>query len=402
MMNKTKNECETKRCQYESATRTRFYNGMLLTAEHLRAEQVYHREALKRVNRNLFGSGIVCGLEVEVQPRGLCVKVHPGVALDCCGNLIEVCNCITVDVSKECEDRYGTDCTAPDPVTSDPLVITKYLVLRYVEKLSDPEQVFTPADECTPAGEKPNSEASKIREGYCIELWDNCPCPEVYEEPTQSLLQTLGERMDAVRYAMRQDPGGTNPIQAASNRAAMKSRKLLGQTTVGGKDCIDLPLPCLNCGCCEDTNAVGLAELKINCTDRTISIEKCNCRRYVISPRLLNWLFSRFPLGKYIPKEMVEKGVYGKLGSIPIKHVIGTAVGFEAYGDTLETYGDRLDADDAKFTANDTRLAEIERRLTALEPQPGSTKPTGKDTVKDTGKGTGKDTAKDTGKDTIK
>jgi len=350
---------------------------MLLTAEHLRAEQVYHREALKRVNRNLFGSGIVCGLEVEVQPRGLCVKVHPGVALDCCGNLIEVCNCITVDVSKECEDRFGTDCNAPDPATSDPLVITKYLVLRYAEKLSDPEQVFTPADECTPAGEKPNSEASKIREGYCIELWDNCPCPEVPEEPTQSLVQTLRERMDAVRYAMRQDPGATNPIQAASNRAAMKSRRLLAQRGEGGKDCIDLPLPCLNCGCCEDTNAVGLAELKINCTDRTISIEKCNCRRYVISPRLLNWLFSRFPLRKYIPTDMDD--VYGKLGNITVSHFIGSAVGYEAYGDRLDAYKVRLDADD-------TRFAAIESRIAALENPPAtkSSKDTGKD--KDTSK----------------
>src|ERR1043166_9527408 len=105
MMN-NKNECETKLC-YDGAKRTRFYNGMLLTAEHLRAEQTYHREALKRVVRRLFGSGIVCGLGVQYGVTGgFCVTIQPGVAVDCCGNIIEVCKCIRVDLSKECKDRF--------------------------------------------------------------------------------------------------------------------------------------------------------------------------------------------------------------------------------------------------------------------------------------------------------
>jgi hypothetical protein len=128
MINKTKTECETKLCQYDSLTRTRFYNGMLLTAEHLRAEQAYHRESLKRLNRNLFGSGIVCGLEVEIQPRGLCLTVHPGVALDCCGNLVEVCKCVTVDLSKVCKDEYGSQCLPPpDPQNPNQNVINRCL-----------------------------------------------------------------------------------------------------------------------------------------------------------------------------------------------------------------------------------------------------------------------------------
>src|SRR5262245_39619601 len=107
MINKTKTECETKLC-YDSATRTRFYNGMLLTDEHLRAEQYYFREALRRLTRHLFGWGVVCGLTIE--KKGLCIKVNPGIAIDCCGNLIEVCKCITLNLSKECDERYGSDC----------------------------------------------------------------------------------------------------------------------------------------------------------------------------------------------------------------------------------------------------------------------------------------------------
>src|ERR1700720_3101294 len=138
MMNKTKTECETNLCQYNSAARTRFYNGMLLTDEHLRAEQNYHRETIKRLTRHLFGWGVVCGLTIEI--KNLCVKVQPGVAIDCCGNLIEVCKCITLDLSKECKERFGADCIPQTP--QEPF--KKYLVLRYDEKETDPEPVLTP------------------------------------------------------------------------------------------------------------------------------------------------------------------------------------------------------------------------------------------------------------------
>ena len=51
MTTKSNADCKTALCQYDSATRTKFFNGMLLSDEHLRAEQLYHREALKRMNR---------------------------------------------------------------------------------------------------------------------------------------------------------------------------------------------------------------------------------------------------------------------------------------------------------------------------------------------------------------
>jgi hypothetical protein len=379
MINKTKTECETKLCQYDSLTRTRFYNGMLLTAEHLRAEQAYHRESLKRLNRNLFGSGIVCGLEVEIQPRGLCLTVHPGVALDCCGNLVEVCKCVTVDLSKVCKDEYGSQCLPPpDPQNPDQNVINKYLVLRYDEKLTDPEQVFTPGDECKAAGEKTNCEASKIREGFCIELWDRCPCPEDYPEPNESLLETLKKG----RKAMSQMPGGGStpapapapPGQGAANlRASMGRRGQLGlasETTDGRKDCIDLPLPCSSCGCCEDSNAVGLAKLKINCAQSTIEIVECECRRYVISPRLLVWLFSRFPLRRNIPAEMDD--VYTHLGYRPVAQMMGTAVGFEKRGDTLREH-------EEKIALHTDQVSDLEKRIRVLE-QPPPAPPTPRDT----------------------
>ena len=362
MINKPNNECETKRCLYDSATRTRFYNGMLLTEEHLRTEQEYHREALKRVNRNLFGSGIVCGLRVERQSNGLCIKVHPGVALDCCGNLIEVCNCITLDLAKECKDRYGTDCIpSTQSQNQNQFIITKYLVLRYKEQLSDPEPVLTTPDDCKPAGEKPGCEASKIREGYCIELWDECPCPEKYQEPEKSLLVTLQETRGTYQQPTNPTPplpdpnqpqtpggqggqGGQTQVDLNQRQAAMRQQQQPdpASSLENKVECIELPLPCLSCGCCENTNAVGLAALKFDCKENTLEVEDCACRRYVISPRFLNWLLSRLQSVNYMPDEM--KSVYQQLGHLPIAHAIATAVTFEGNSVTIKRHEERIKA----------------------------------------------------------
>jgi hypothetical protein len=275
MMNKTKNECETKLCQYETATRPRFYNGMLLTDQHLREQQLYHREALKRNNRLLFGSGIVCGLKVITKEQGLCIKVESGVALDCCGNLIEVCKCITLDLSKVCKEKYGANCVEPDEKNPAAFKIPKYLVLRYAEYEADPEPVLRPANECKPAGDKPNCEASRVREGFCIELWDRCPCEEedLGDKPLFDRLKEAVQKQEAERQTPAPQPGAEERPTAAGQTA---------EATNIGEFLDQLPVACSPCGCCE--NAIGLAKLVIDCAENTVKIEK-GCRRFVITPR---------------------------------------------------------------------------------------------------------------------
>src|SRR5687768_16699937 len=176
MKTKTTNECKTAGlCHYNALTRTKFFRGMLLTDEHLRAEQAYHRESLKRLNRSLWGAGIVCGLEVRKvsKDHGLCIKVQPGLALDCAGNVIDVCKSITLDLASICKERYPDGC-APEDKTEP---IEKYLVIRYAEIAADPQPVLTPEEDCAPAGGT-KCEGSKYREGFCLEFRDECPnCP---------------------------------------------------------------------------------------------------------------------------------------------------------------------------------------------------------------------------------
>jgi hypothetical protein len=73
--------------------RNRYFSGRLLGAEDFQLEQDYLRERLRRHNRALHGTGIVCGLQVSVQPdcrSGEQVLVQPGVAIDQDGEEIEV------------------------------------------------------------------------------------------------------------------------------------------------------------------------------------------------------------------------------------------------------------------------------------------------------------------------
>jgi hypothetical protein len=263
MTTKTKTDCKTKGlCHYDSLTRTKFFHGMLLTDDHLRAEQTYHRESLKRMNRYLFGSGIVCGLEVK-EAGGFCLKVHPGFALDCGGNAIEVCKCITIDLADQCKKFYPEGC-----VTEDAPTIVKYLVLRHAEIPADPEPVLTPADDCTP-GEGTKCEASKYREGFCLEIRDECPNPSACEGVTEN-------DQDGLLPFLLNLPSGTDRTDI---------REQLKDVL---PDCDTSP-PCPKCHCHDC--AVGLAKLEIDCAERTVTVDpECDCREYVWSPRLIRWL----------------------------------------------------------------------------------------------------------------
>jgi len=264
MTTKTKTDCKTKGlCHYDALTRTKFFHGMLLTDEHLRAEQVYTRESLKRLNRHLWGAGIVCGLEVE-HTSGLCIKVHPGLALDCDGNVIDACKCVTIDLGDVCKKKYPDGCTPADAEK-----IEKYLVIRFAEVPADPQPVLTPEDDCTPASDRPKCEASKYREGFCLEFRDKCPDCEPCEEEEKSGTDGLVPAL----FKLEDDPAGDDEIQEKLDYLA--------------PSCMTSP-PCPDCHCCEDA-AVGLAKLTIDCDKNTVEVE-CECRHFVWSPRLLQWL----------------------------------------------------------------------------------------------------------------
>ncbi len=70
--------------QLRQFERSRFFTGLVLTADDLQQEQGYHRDKARLHNRFLHGWGVVAGLRVSVD-QGT-VVVAPGLALDCAGN----------------------------------------------------------------------------------------------------------------------------------------------------------------------------------------------------------------------------------------------------------------------------------------------------------------------------
>jgi hypothetical protein len=69
-------------------TRPRFFEGEILDAATLTAEQEYHREKRRLHNRALFGVGVVSGLGVSIEPDESHVRVEPGHAIDRMGEEI--------------------------------------------------------------------------------------------------------------------------------------------------------------------------------------------------------------------------------------------------------------------------------------------------------------------------
>jgi hypothetical protein len=262
MTTKSNADCKTALCQYDSATRTKFFNGMLLSDEHLRAEQLYHREALKRMNRYMWGAGIVCGLGVEVV--GFCLKVHPGFALDCDGNAIEVCRCITVDLADLCKEKFPGGC-APGGRGE----IERCLTIRYKEIDDGSVQVMTSGDECSSGAGKPRSQASRVREGFCLEFTDKCPEGSCRDDDSGliAFFQRIAKPAAAVQVAPEVD------------------------------ECMRRTPECPRCECDDERCGVCLAKVRIDCENRKVLELKGDCRSYVWTAQLLRRLATPRPTG---------------------------------------------------------------------------------------------------------
>lgn len=103
----------------ECLCRPRFFAGQLLTEEDLNRLDHYIVAKNRLHNRHLFGTGVVCGLDVvcsTCDPAGnSAVVVRPGYALSPCGNDIVVCCDEVVDICdliNRCRPRRD-DCIEP-------------------------------------------------------------------------------------------------------------------------------------------------------------------------------------------------------------------------------------------------------------------------------------------------
>jgi hypothetical protein len=156
---------------------------MLLTEDDLQAIDDYTVAKRRLTNRHVFGTGVVCGLEVDCDPcKPGWLTVAPGYALDCCGNDIVVGCPESVDALSLLSDlrrREGLDCGEP----CDDNERRRYiLVVSYAEQPTDPVAPYV-QDDCAVG----DCDFSRVREGYRFEL----VC-EV-QDPDPSLFDRLAE-----------------------------------------------------------------------------------------------------------------------------------------------------------------------------------------------------------------
>ena len=159
-------------CATPQFERNNYFYGKQFTVRDLVQEQSYFNDKRYLINRMVLGWGVVCGLDVYWDPKSRRVLVAPGMALDCCGREIVVCEDKRLSFSKDDEDYCLQDDQRPEG---------KFvLCLEYDECHSEPIDL-------PPAGcdEKSKREYNRTRETFKLRLkpWDEA-CPK--EPPKES------------------------------------------------------------------------------------------------------------------------------------------------------------------------------------------------------------------------
>ncbi len=265
-------------CENNNFKSVRYFHGMLITEKDFREEQLYHNRKRKLSNRMLHGWGVVCGLEIKPVKCSISkISINSGMALDCAGNEIVVCDPYELDVIKAIccatkKESEQNDCPENNPeITTDKW----YVVIKYKETPVDPVPVYTSGCGC----EEKVCEHSRTREGYCIDLVRpqelKGACPE-----------TLSDEADPCKDNV-------------------DKRRFI---------CEDLLLPCEPCDCCNN-ELVVLGSISCEGEIKNVKdmiINNWDCRKYVITFQLIEHWMKKFAPQK-VPFETIVN--YAKWGS---------------------------------------------------------------------------------------
>lgn len=140
-----------------SLVRPCFSPGLLLRDDDLRQGVDYTRDLSRLLFRSLFGCGVVCGLNVvpTFKCGKLVVTVQPGVALDCCGDPIQVQEPAQICIDASCDEKLpGQLCVA----------------VRRTEKCCAPRSAI-----CSDDDDEATAVCTRERDGYEIRIAAECP-----------------------------------------------------------------------------------------------------------------------------------------------------------------------------------------------------------------------------------
>lgn len=186
---KSNQSCECEVCKVPYFERNNYFHGKMLSARDLKAEQEYFSEKRWLINRMILGWGIVCGLEVETENG--CLFIKPGLALDCCGHELLVCERQGLHANKIAEQLEIDPC---QPFHS----IRWALCLEYAECKTEPVKLPNACEQ------NERNEFNRIRDHYRLSIRrfdDACPhdhdqfcCPYESVGKESSIHQALVEK----------------------------------------------------------------------------------------------------------------------------------------------------------------------------------------------------------------
>lgn len=162
-----------KNTRYFPFERNRFFYGKLLTVRDFESEQKYNNDKRRLINRLLFGSGVVCGLQV-VAIDDKTITVENGVALDGLGREIVVSTPVTQKLS------------LMEGFSNNEYAKNVYLCIAYDEKGKEP--VHSVANSNVRSSEI--SEYNRIQECYKLFIKEEAPDFTAFDHT--KLLETSG------------------------------------------------------------------------------------------------------------------------------------------------------------------------------------------------------------------
>jgi len=155
-------------CATPQFERNNYFYGKQFTVRDLLQEQSYLNEKRQLINRMVLGWGVVCGLEAGWDPAKRRLVVNEGMALDCCGHEIIVCEPQHISFDQYEDQRR---CARENPRHEEKFV----LCLEYHECSAEPVEL--PPVAC---GEQQRTEFNRVRDGFTLKIkkWgDACPKP---------------------------------------------------------------------------------------------------------------------------------------------------------------------------------------------------------------------------------
>jgi hypothetical protein len=180
-------------CKIPCFERNNYYYGKLMTVRDFLTEQDYFNEKRWLINRTVSGWGVVCGLDIKPKENDTSkVIVTPGLAIDCCGREILVCEEQVVSLKPE-----GSLCNTNETGQGQDQNGKLMICLKFHECKTEPIQ-FPPIA----CDQKEKCEFNRIRDSFKIrvipfsEQTGQIPfCPQTKEDKEKSLHRYLCDRL---------------------------------------------------------------------------------------------------------------------------------------------------------------------------------------------------------------